>query len=128
MKPFGVPRPRSTPVAPKDFASILWGVLSGLVAFALYLPFSEGVVGPGILWAVLGMALAASVFTLNGLGWGARPEKRNPWAARCKVIEILPPRDVLAIWPEAKGFSARKFEPNFDDTPHRNTSTPRAKG
>lgn len=124
MKPFRAHGPEPKPLTRTDMRSILWGMLSGLAAAGFYLLFSKGVVGSGILWAALGMALAASIFTLNGLGWGAQPGTRKLFRSCRNVVEILPPLDVVAMFAAGEDWQPSKSNQEFSGTSARKSKAP----
>ncbi|HEX8056015.1 MAG TPA: hypothetical protein VF481_05100 [Novosphingobium sp.] len=124
MKPFRAHGPEPKPLTRTDIRSVLFGVLSGLAAAGFYMLFSKGVVGSGILWAALGMALAASIFTLNGLGWGAEPGNRKLFRGCGKVVEILPPLDVVAMFAAGEDRQPSKSNQEFSGTSVRSSKAP----
>lgn len=124
MKPFRAPGPEPKPLTRTDMRSILWGVLSGLAAAGFYLLFSKGVVGSGILWAALGMTLAASIFTLNGLGWGARPKDRKLFHSCRIVVEVLPPLDVVAMFAAGEDRQPSHSNPDFSGSSAHKSKAP----
>lgn len=118
VKPLKARPPDSRPAATLDMPRVAWGLACGLGAAALYMLFVRGVVGDGIPLAVLGMATAASILTLNGLGWGARRSRPDRRLGE-NVTEVLPPADVAAILPLGDDFRRPARRSDSSDTPDR---------